>query len=63
MPRTPALLGLVGLLAALPLFTACAAHPAASPASLGSLSTEAERSHFLRTGRYAEVERLCRGFE
>ncbi|WP_437282422.1 M14 family zinc carboxypeptidase [Sorangium sp. So ce375] len=28
-----------------------------------ALVTEAERTGFRRTGRYAEVERLCRGFE
>ncbi|MGK4005076.1 M14 family zinc carboxypeptidase [Sorangium sp. So ce1036] len=37
--------------------------PAARPASRPSLVTEAERTRFERTGRYAEVERLCRGFE
>jgi hypothetical protein len=44
------------------LVTACAVPPPA-PASPASLVTEAERSHFLRTGRYAEVEQLCRGFQ
>jgi murein tripeptide amidase MpaA len=57
------------LLAPAALGTACALRPAALPsppaplASPASLVTEAERSHFLRTGRYAEVEQLCRGFE
>ncbi len=36
--------------------------PSARPAA-PSLVTEAERTGFRRTGRYAEVERLCRAFE
>src|SRR5262249_55246140 len=42
----------------LALLAACAASP--RPASL---VTEAERTGFARTGRYAEVERLCLDFE
>ena len=34
-----------------------------APAAPPSLVAEAERSGFQRTGRYDEVERLCRGFE
>jgi len=62
----PRLQNLLRWLAPAALFTACAPPPAATLASAASpatLVTEAERSHFLRTGRYAEVEQLCRGFE
>ena len=75
MPRLPAaapgralLAALVLAAAALP--TACAPPPQPPPPHMPtadrapvSLVTEAERSGFQRTGRYAEVERLCRGFE
>jgi hypothetical protein len=44
------------LVPALLVLAACAPPPA-------SLVTVAESSHFARTGRYDEVERLCRGFE
>ncbi|WP_437311349.1 M14 family zinc carboxypeptidase [Sorangium sp. So ce388] len=56
------------------LITACQAPAPATPAGASgrapappapppSLVTEAERTGFQRTGRYAEVERLCRAFE
>ncbi|HWL89113.1 MAG TPA: M14 family zinc carboxypeptidase [Polyangiaceae bacterium] len=35
----------------------------APPAFAASLVTESEKSGFVRTGRYDEVERLCRAFE
>ena len=57
---------LLRLLAPAALVSACAQPPSAPPASPTSpvsLVTEAERSHFARTGRYAEVELLCHGFE
>src|ERR1700761_5900438 len=34
-----------------------------SPAPSASLQTVAEQSHFLRTGRYDEVARLCAAYE
>jgi hypothetical protein len=46
-----------GLLLGLPLATAALAAPPGGP-----LATEAERSGFLRTGRYAEVTELCEEF-
>ncbi|AUX42829.1 hypothetical protein SOCE26_042640 [Sorangium cellulosum] len=62
-----------GLAAAAALLAACqvpgpgapasGASRAARPAAPPSLVTEAERTAFQRTGRYPEVERLCRGFE
>src|SRR5690349_6200559 len=51
---------LVPLLTKAMLLTACSMP---IPPHAVSLDTEAERSHFERTGRYAEVERLCRDFE
>jgi hypothetical protein len=63
---------LFALLALLSFFTACAPPSPASPPSTRpshaaplpvSLVTEAELSHYQRTGRYAEVETLCHGFE
>lgn len=58
-------LRLLRWLAPAALVAACAPPPPAAPASPAppGLATEAERSHFQRTGRYAEVEQLCRGFE
>ncbi|XYI03035.1 M14 family zinc carboxypeptidase [Sorangium sp. So ce1128] len=77
-PRAALLRRIVSLgIAPLALLAACqppapgapaGARPAspAQPAPAGpppSLVTEAERTGFQRTGRYAEVERLCPGFE
>jgi hypothetical protein len=46
------------------LLTVSAAQAAAAPAARQStLSTVAERSGFVRTGRYEEVEQLCHAFE
>ena len=50
-----ALLSVVFLLVALP--------GGAAPAAEESLRTVAENSDFVRTGRYDEVEQLCRGYE
>jgi hypothetical protein len=48
----------------LPLLALPACADAPSPARApGALVSEAEQSGFARTGRYAEVERLCLGFE
>jgi hypothetical protein len=44
------------------LLSACAPSPRAPAAPPASLVTVAESSHFARTGRYDEVEQLCRGF-
>ena len=53
--------------AVLSLFAAVAAYaPALSPAAASketSLQTAAEQSHFVRTGRYDEVVRLCAAYE
>ena len=57
---------LLGILSQAALLTACAppsSPPPASPTTPTSLVTEGERSHFQRTGRYAEVEQLCHAFE
>ena len=71
MNRTPVTaLGrvLLGAIAPAALLGACSM-PARRPqegvatGAPASLVTEAERSRFQRTGRYDEVERLCRGFE
>ena len=45
------------------LFAACGAPSKPGGDPKAALVSEAERSRFQRTGRYAEVERLCRGFE
>jgi len=54
----------IGWIALAALLTACSM-PAMRPPDGGpvSLVTEAERTGFRRTGRYDEVERLCRGFQ
>jgi hypothetical protein len=66
-PPMPRPWSILRWLAPAALFTACAQPPAssvppASPVVPASLVSEAERSHFVRTGRYAEVEQLCHGF-
>jgi hypothetical protein len=53
IPRLPLLLALA---------LACVG-PALASAADSDLRTEAERSRFLRTGRYEEVQRLCAAFQ
>src|SRR5688572_8259914 len=60
--------GLLVFLAPAALLAACSAPPHAPPLRGGPgaavpLVSAAEQSGFVRTGRYDEVERLCRGFE
>jgi hypothetical protein len=56
---------LVRVVAPVALLAACGmpSHPPPGGGAPASLITEAERSRFQRTGRYEEVERMCRGFE
>lgn len=62
-PAAPAALALALLLAIVPATPGHAAPaPAGSAATDATLVTEAERSGFLRTGRYAEVIALCDAF-
>lgn len=51
------------ILNALPLLAAALFLPGPLTAAVPDLSTHAERSGYLETGRYAEVEALCRDFQ
>jgi murein tripeptide amidase MpaA len=56
---------LIRVIAPAALLAACSMPPGRPPegGAPASLVTEAERSRFQRTGRYDEVERMCRAFE
>ena len=58
-PSALVLLALLGIVAWLPSPSARAAATSAPPTAL---ETVAEQSKFLRTGRYDEVERLCKAY-